>query len=467
MSPHDPVVQHRENLVNARIKIALILIGGLALLTMSIRHLSHRPAATPRQSSVNFGMFSDVAVARPEGTLRGLSIIFADSRQFAAPELARRIAETGSAVAVIDSAKASRLLSPSNQTCPDGAAIAELIGQLGQWANAEGNEKQIIAGIGDGALLAFLASQDAGNDRTDYLSIDFSAKLPGAISVCPPFAVDKRNHFLQPPPAPPSKGHWRAVWTDQPPNETGIFVRSIPNAETVIAPYDTPLDKVAVDEIANLLGRAGSLAPPMPIVEVPATRPNPVLTLFYSGDGGWRDLDRAVAQEMANAGFPVAGVDVLRYFWERKSPEQAANDLSATMAYYQKTQGSQSFVLAGYSFGADILPAVFNRLPPADQDSIKLLVMLAVAEQASFEIHVSGWLGAQSGELPLAPELSKIPAAKLMCVYGQEEKQHRGCKGLENSAAELLELPGGHHFDQDYPKLAQRIIDAYHRHALK
>jgi len=453
--------------VKAGVKIALILVAGTALLTMTIWHINHRPAAAPRQSSVKLGNFNDVAVARPEQALRGLSLLFADSRQFAAPELARRIVETGSAVAVIDSSKALRLLSPSSQACLDGTAIAELIKQLGKWANAEGNEKHIVAGIGDGALLAFLASQGTENNHADYLSIDFSAKLPDTISACPPFAVDERNHFLQPLPAPPPKGHWRAVWTDQPPNETGVFVRSIPNAETLIAPYDTPLDKVTVDEIANLLGRAGSLAPPMPVVEVPATRPNPVLTLFYSGDGGWRDLDRAVAQEMANAGFPVTGVDVLRYFWERKSPEQAANDLSATMAYYRKTQGSQSFVLAGYSFGADILPALFNRLPPADQDSIKLLVMLGVAEQANFEIHVSGWLGAQSGESPLAPELSRIPATKLMCVYGQEEKQHRGCKGLENSAAELLELPGGHHFDQDYPKLAQRIIDAYHRHALE
>jgi len=204
----------------------------------------------------------------------------------------------------------------------------------------------------------------------------------------------------------------------------------------------------------------------MPIIEVAASHPNPTLTLFYSGDGGWRDLDRAVAQEMAKSGFPVAGIDVLRYFWEHKTPEQAASDLSATMAYYRKTRGTQSFVLAGYSFGADVLPALFNRLPLTDRNDVKLLVLLAVADQANFEIHVSGWLGEHSGEQALAPELAQINTTKIMCVYGKDEQEHRGCKGLENSNAELLELPGGHHFDEDYPKLAQRIIAAYHRHAL-
>ena len=100
----------------------------------------------------------------------------------------------------------------------------------------------------------------------------------------------------------------------------------------------------------------------MPVVEVPATNPNETVTLFYSGDGGWRDLDRAVAGQMADLGYPVVGVDTLRYFWSGKTPEKAASDLAATMAYYRIAWKAKTFVLAGYSFGADILPAVYNRL---------------------------------------------------------------------------------------------------------
>jgi type IV secretory pathway VirJ component len=447
------------------IKIGLIFCLGVVILTLTVWQINHRNPASALQTTLKSAYFGQIVVASPGDEVNGLSVVFVDLQHFNAEDLARRIAATGSVVAVIDSRTALQALSGSGQHCLDSKLINEPVQLLDKWIKVD-NGKHIIAGIGDGALLAFVASQDNSIVNTDFLSVDFSSTLPKSIEVCPPLVVDLNTHSLQAQVNPQSSNHWRAAWTDQPESKTGIFVRSIANAETVIEAYDTPLDLVMLHEISKLLGVSDGLAPTMPIIEVAASQPNPTLTLFYSGDGGWRDLDRAVAEEMAKAGFPVTGVDVLRYFWEHKTPEQAATDLSATMAYYRKTQGIKSFVLAGYSFGADILPAMFNRLSVADQNDVKLLVLLAVADQANFEIHVSGWLGQHSGEQALAPELARITTTKIMCVYGKDEQDHRGCKGLENSNAELLELPGGHHFDEDYPKLAQRIIDTYHRHAL-
>ena len=170
---------------------------------------------------------------------------------------------------------------------------------------------------------------------------------------------------------------------------------------------------------------------------------------------------------MVALNYPVVGVDVLRYFWGHKTPEQAAADLSATMAYYRKHWHVKQFVLTGYSFGADILPVLYNRLPEEDKDSVSLLVLIALAKSADFEIHVSGWLGQSSGELVLAPELVKIPKAKILCIYGREEKAETACLDLYNTEAKVLELPGGHHFDQDYPKLTRQILDVYQQKAIK
>jgi type IV secretory pathway VirJ component len=256
------------------------------------------------------------------------------------------------------------------------------------------------------------------------------------------------------------------AWADQPDPQTGVFVRKLNNTTTRIAAYDTPLEQLLVSEISALTKPATLSAPPLPVVESKTSKPNPTLTLFYSGDGGWRDLDRSVAEIMVNQQYPVIGVDVLRYFWETKSPEQAAADLAATMDYYRQQWGSVSFVLAGYSFGADILPALYNRLSKQDQDSVKLLVLLALGEKADFEIHVSGWLGKTSSGLALAPELDKLPKAKIFCVYGAEERTETACTHITNSPAQLLELPGGHHFDQDYAKLTEKILDAYVQHDL-
>jgi type IV secretory pathway VirJ component len=169
---------------------------------------------------------------------------------------------------------------------------------------------------------------------------------------------------------------------------------------------------------------------------------------------------------MAALNYPVVGIDVLRYFWKPKTPEQTAADLASTMAYYRKKWNAKTFVLAGYSFGADILPAVYNRLPEEDKASVELLVLLGLAKSADFEIHVSGWLGKSAGERLLSPELELIPKQKILCIYGREEKAETACTTLQNSEAKILELPGGHHFDQDYPKLTQQILDIYRQHGI-
>jgi len=443
--------------------LPLVFASTLLCITV-LWHIKHRLPSPPQQTQLKTRYFGDVVVAKPDKAATGLTLLFVNSREFVLQKLARQIAAQGSAVAIIDSNKAFREVAASCNHFLDATAIAEPMQQLADWAEIKGYEKRIVGGIGDGALLAFLAAQTYPSKNTDYLSIDFSVHVPKNINLCPPFEIDQSSRTLKFSPDRATRNHWRVAWSDQPPAETGVFVRALPNADTVIAPYDTPLSQVTIDEINNLLGQSHSSAPPMPIVEVPATKPQPMLTLFYSGDGGWRDLDRSVAQEMGKAGFPVVGIDALRYFWKHKSPEQAALDLSTTLAYYRNTRGIKSFALIGYSFGADILPAIYNRLPSTDKNAIKQLVLLAPGEQANFEIHVSGWLGKQDGEAPLAPELARIPVDKILCVYGQEEKAHQGCKNLKNTAAKLLELPGGHHFDQDYPKLAQQIMDVYPRH---
>lgn len=94
----------------------------------------------------------------------------------------------------------------------------------------------------------------------------------------------------------------------------------MPQADTEIAAYNTPLDTLLINELKALLGQETD-APPMPVIEIPADKNNSTVTLFYSGDDGWRDLDRSVADEIAKLNHSVLDIDVLRYFWERKTPE--------------------------------------------------------------------------------------------------------------------------------------------------
>jgi type IV secretory pathway VirJ component len=87
------------------------------------------------------------------------------------------------------------------------------------------------------------------------------------------------------------------------------------------------------------------------------------------------------------------------------------------------------------------------------------ITLLAPGMKADFEIHVSGWIGASPGaDAPdLVPELRRIDPGLLQCVYGAEEKAESACAAL--AGAEVIETPGGHHFDEDYQALTRRIVD--------
>jgi type IV secretory pathway VirJ component len=70
--------------------------------------------------------------------------------------------------------------------------------------------------------------------------------------------------------------------------------------------------------------------------------------------------------------------------------------------------------------------------------------------------------------MALPPEIGKIPGNKILCVYGKEEKAKTGtaCASLASSETKIIELPGGHHFDKDYPKLARLILESYRKHGI-
>ena len=303
-----------------------------------------------------------------------------------------------------------------------------------------------VGGIGPGAARAWrwLATQD--NAKAAALSVGFNLETLD----CPDAL-----------PAKAAAGQWHIAWNDHPTDDSAIFVRQQSNADLTIADYGTALPVVLRTQLKNrLLGQHNDI----PTIEMPAdpdVKPGhpDVVTIFYSGDGGWRDIDRLSAQAMNEAGYPVVGVDALRYFWQHKSPEQVAADLANLMQEYREKWNAKHFVLAGYSFGADILPAVYNRLPKADQDQVTSLLLLAFSRKSNFEIAVEGWLGKPGDEADTLPETSKIPAAKLFCVYGEEEKDDSGCT-QPGQPGEKLGRPGGHHFDENYDKLADFMVKA-------
>ncbi len=197
----------------------------------------------------------------------------------------------------------------------------------------------------------------------------------------------------------------------------------------------------------------------LPLVELPATGPDRRMAIVWSGDGGWRDLDKVIGEKLAKDGIAVVGVDVLHYFWSRKSPEQVAADLGAVIGHYSEAWDRPEVLLVGYSFGADILPFAYNRLPEAARARVSQISLLALSTFADFEVHVAGWItdGRYPDSVDTAPELAKLSGVKVQCFYGMDDKGS-GCTLPELKGAEIVATTGGHHFDGDYAALARRIL---------
>jgi len=199
----------------------------------------------------------------------------------------------------------------------------------------------------------------------------------------------------------------------------------------------------------------------LPLVDVPATGAvADVLAVIVSGDGGWACIDKTIAGRLAARGVAVVGLNSLKYFWTRRSPDGAARDLERILRHYLATWHKQKIILIGYSRGADVLPFMADRLPKELRSRIALIVLMGSTLAASFEFHLIDWLWVvpRPRDLPILPEVDKLRGMNILCVYGEDEKDPL-CKKLAPGQATVLALPGGHHFGGHYDEIARRILD--------
>jgi type IV secretory pathway VirJ component len=258
-------------------------------------------------------------------------------------------------------------------------------------------------------------------------------------------------------------------------------------AEVILTPQADKDGRAHVASLGTRVAVAGSAGPPEhalrerllrlvahaadedddapPVVELPARPEIDTLAIVYSGDGGWRDLDKSIAEYLQAHGVPVVGVDTLRYFWARKAPQAAAEDLADLIATYTESWKARRVLLIGYSFGADVLPAMIGHLPQADRDRIAQVSLLGLGSTIDFEISVSGWVGQDDDDgQPTLPDVRRIDPRLVQCIYGGEDDDP-ACPHLRGSGAEVVETSGSHHFDGDYDKLAETILGGL-RHRL-
>jgi len=201
-----------------------------------------------------------------------------------------------------------------------------------------------------------------------------------------------------------------------------------------------------------------------------------VMAVIVSGDGGWADLDRRLGIAFIDRGVPVLGINSFKYYWREHDPQQTARELDALMTKYLGAWGKRRIWLIGFSFGADVLPTIVDRLSAENRARITQLVLLSPSRDVTFEIELQGYMIEQGWfKERLKDALQQVnpirhydPLPPLQALRGQPPVV---CYyGLDDAADSLCDEPrlpawvtahakkGGHHFEGGYQLLTRQML---------
>lgn len=443
--------------------LALLGVAGLAAAGLWFRHAPDE-GLPPPSARVSVRLLRDVPVyAPPKGvTPRAVVVHFSDGDD-GVPEA---LVKAGAVVLPVDaesfrSAVAARAVAEKQDCIYLAGDVGDLAAAAERALGMQDYLRPIFTGTGAGATLAYLSFGNAPpNTLTGAIGIGFEDRIDMPVSFCPTPAMTRGQDGL-----------WQAELSAPMQGRALLFAPEARLAAFRQLAAENPTLDVEADagapaqQMVAALDRLAPRAAPetLPITTLPAqtatgqpAQPR-ALAVILSGDGGWRDIDMQIGDILQKDGVTVLGLDSLRYFWRQRSPGEIAGDLSRAIAAADP-EGRLPVMLVGYSFGADVLPFAYPLLPQALRDRVRLNALLAPGRRTDFRIHVTGWIGMQSGDADIVSAIARLPPEGTLCVWGRQEGQASGCNDPAVAAIPQLMTAGGHHFDGNYPGLAAELL---------
>jgi len=187
-----------------------------------------------------------------------------------------------------------------------------------------------------------------------------------------------------------------------------------------------------------------------------ATHDKPLI-FYLTGDGGFNKFSLALCQGFNAKGYDVAALNCRSYFWDKKTPAEAADAVRTFLDQKLHLRANQQVAIIGYSFGADVLPFILNQLDAGLKSRIPAVFLMASSGSTDFEIHWSDILGGHSKrERDVATELNKVTGEKVVILNASDDKDLDLKRITIPYRSEVL--PGGHHFDGNTDEIIRVIL---------
>lgn len=467
--------------------VRFLLVLSLVALSWAV---GPRPAAAS-ESHLPAGRFGTVTVYIPEGSPRSVAIFISGDGgwKLGVTSMANALQKQGAVVIGVDIRRYLASLRTAAQK-PD-ASCQSLAGDFETLSHRIQKEigmseyhVPVLVGYSSGATVVYaVLAQSPPGTFAGALSLGFCADQDfGGAALCPGAGLhytpgSKGEIILEPSKA--LKQPWIALQGQKDQvcsaQDVDAFAERSANSEVVRLPtvgHGFSVERNWLPQflesyakfIAPLEARIAARPPDindLPVNEVHSTGSGDTFALILTGDGGWAGLDQDLAAKLAAEGVPTVGLSSLKYFWSERTPEAAAKDVARVIRHYLAEWNKKRVLLVGYSFGADVIPFIVNRLPPELRSDVASVSLLGLSANASFEIRVADWIGGDSQGPPTQPELTALGNVPVLCLYGEGDRETI-CPTAAAARISRVSLGKGHHFSGEYGELADRIL-AYAR----
>jgi len=183
------------------------------------------------------------------------------------------------------------------------------------------------------------------------------------------------------------------------------------------------------------------------------------LVIYLTGDGGWNDFSQKLTHEFEKEGFGVVSINTRKYFRNKRTPDFFAQDIEHLATHYMGEWNKASFIIVGYSFGADVAAFLPRRLSTTLLARMSKIALLSPSLSTDFVINLSDLIGDSKHtkrKYKVAPELNES-ILPIVCIFGLKEDLELKNILIKKKSLTIHELPGSHHYKNNTALLVQLI----------
>jgi type IV secretory pathway VirJ component len=169
------------------------------------------------------------------------------------------------------------------------------------------------------------------------------------------------------------------------------------------------------------------------------------MVVFFTGDGGRSSFDEEIEDSLCANNMIFMGVNSYKYFRKRKTPQQTLDSILPYIDMNLKMYNRQKIILAGYSFGSEVVPFLYNLMSREWKDKVEFILLISPSDNSDFKIHFFDQLGLTYRHWPydVVTEIMKIDNKKVIVFWGDDEKKFTKEQFTKHNIS-VYHLKGGH-----------------------